>query len=201
VDLGAASENSELVYPLVKVVASDGFAEGSGQVAKMSGTEVGPPPLHEAAWEAFRTLLRRRGFERVWTIQEFLLSPVVDVMCGDWTLNWNTLAVACRKAISRRGPLISLNDPALTSATQVGASTMTDLGKLRSSIQQRGKKGLFELLETFRYREATDNRDHFYALLSCAKEGKDNVFRPDYKQEMSEVSYGMPLFSLIEDKS
>jgi hypothetical protein len=65
---------------------------------------------------------------------------------------------------------------------------MTDLGKLRSSIQQRGKKGLFELLETFRSREATDNRDHFYALLSCAKEGKDNVFRPDYKQEMSEVS-------------
>jgi hypothetical protein len=64
---------------------------------------------------------------------------------------------------------------------------MVDMGLLRADLQNHGRKDMLELLEIFRSRQATKDCDHFFALLSTAKEGTDAAFRANYNESMEQV--------------
>jgi hypothetical protein len=185
--LGPGFRDHTLVQPLLRGIASDSFSGAEGQVSRSQATEIGPPPFHSQAWIAFRELLCSPWFSRKWTIQECVLPSHVVVFCGSWNIEWDILAKAVQKASNRRTPLVTTGDAFRTLRAQSGAENVIQLGTVRDEILLGNQIGLLENLLRFRTREATDPRDHLFALLSVSSEGADPAFIPDYGSTLNNV--------------
>ncbi|KAF4334019.1 polyketide synthase [Fusarium beomiforme] len=55
--------------------------------------EYGLPEPDHPDWKALAKLWGRPWFRRVWVIQEFVLSPDVQMFCGDWEVSWSVFYV------------------------------------------------------------------------------------------------------------
>jgi hypothetical protein len=108
--LGPTFLNHTLVPLLLHAMADARFSGAQGQVSRNQASEVGPPPFHAQARSALRQLLRSPWFTRKWTIQECVLPRDVFVVCGSWSIDWDTFAIAVQKARNRRTPLVTTND-------------------------------------------------------------------------------------------
>lgn len=186
--LGPAFSNHTLIPPLLHAMADERFSGAQGQVSRSQKTEVGPPPFHAQAWSAFRELLRSPWFTRKWTVQECVLPRDVVVVCESWSIDWDTFAIAIQKASNRRTPLVTTNDALSTQATQDGANSVDQLRTIRTEFLQGTKVGMLDNLLRFRTRQATEARDHIFALRSISSDGADPAFTPDYQSALSDVT-------------
>jgi hypothetical protein len=67
----------------------------------------GEPQNFIDKWRAFTRLLDRPWFQRVWVVQEIILSHLVGVHCGAQTIRWDKLVDACQ--VVRRNNMYPLD--------------------------------------------------------------------------------------------
>jgi Heterokaryon incompatibility protein (HET) len=133
------------------------------------------PPARDTVWEPIVEFFARPWFRRVWIIQEIIVAAKVKVVCGEWTIDWNDLFSAievCDHEIKIAGDDFRFLDEKF--------AHFRILATFREWQARRTCWGLFSLLESFRYAEATLQRDRLFALLGFAADSKNPAFAPDY---------------------
>ncbi|KAI1735446.1 heterokaryon incompatibility protein-domain-containing protein [Xylaria scruposa] len=130
-----------------------------------------PLPYDEATWRSIEAILRRSWFERVWVLQEALLSgPKAVVQCGRTIVPW----VIIQKSI------IALQDremmpPTLNEVIRAYCSGITPSGG------QIGRR----LLIWGRGRQCTDPRDRVYGILGLLSDRVRDMIGVDYTKPVS----------------
>ena len=101
VHLGEEADGSELIPDFLYKGAYQQFLALTWMGENSIGTVIAPEAnkayglseMKDPIWPAFRCLLRRPWFRRVWVIQEFVFPDNVILQCGDWWIDGGWLAV------------------------------------------------------------------------------------------------------------
>ncbi|KAK4891567.1 hypothetical protein LTR27_009898 [Elasticomyces elasticus] len=109
-------------------------------------------------------LLARTYFRRIWIIQEIAKGREVQVWCGQDSIPWERLCVACAQTDDRISDINHFRTREIQSRIGVPRMLLCEA-----------------MLRTFRC-EASDQRDKVYALLGMTLDGADVVPLPDYAQ-------------------
>ncbi|KAL5313660.1 hypothetical protein ACEPPN_018081 [Leptodophora sp. 'Broadleaf-Isolate-01'] len=139
----------------------------------------GAPPSDDERWDNLADLFELPWFERVWVIQEVLVSKSVTIFVGRFELPWDMLfpaAKRCRECTRKvwaegrtfKGRRYPETDPLLV---------MTVLKTLPVDSNIRT---LLSLIGFYLSSKATRTRDHLFAVLGLATDGDDSDFDPDY---------------------
>lgn len=136
--------------------------------------------------KAFRALLRRPWFRRVWVFQEFIVAVSSRFYCGGWTATWYELFGFIEKA--GKAIWTSFDESfEQNEATGNGLSLFWWLSELRGNYWRGEKHPLLRLLNLFRWSQASRGCDHFYALLGIAQDGDNPALQPNYTLPIEEV--------------
>jgi ankyrin repeat protein len=125
--------------------------------------------------DGFEDLLRRRWFRRVWIIQEVANARSARVVCGS-------------KSVSAR--IFAIMPPLMRIRFESQCQSILDImpGPSRNHSWWTRERDLKRLLLQFQGSEASDPRDHIYALLSIASDGySNNILVPDYNKSLEDV--------------
>lgn len=151
------------------------------------------PSREDRRWACIKLLLKRPWFSRVWTFQEIVLARDALIYCGPYTIPWKKLEIFLWGLTKfSQGP--NMEDSRLNGAEDAA----WDLIKARAIIRElkEGMRttedaelvlGLFPLLDSLRFREATDPRDKVFALLNVAIDAKDSDLKANYRKSPTEV--------------
>jgi hypothetical protein len=116
----------------------------------------------DGARKAFRAMVMHGNpwWSRIWTVQESVLPASAVLLWGPLTIPWETLEIAAANLSLGEIPVIL--DRALQRHYDLIENFMYPVRGLTIS---RSPEGPLDLLQRWRYREATDPRDKVYALL------------------------------------
>ena len=165
------------------------------------------PDMNHPGWAAFRELLRRPWFHRIWIIQEFAFPNDVFMICGQWKIDatWFSLITFLNFVIAM--PLLT-GDPRIID--EINPRAMTALyyhGWIRhrqgqrngilheylSLLPQEEQAGvrytcsIRNLLSIGKMCNATDPRDHYFALLGLANDIDHSDLVADYSKSLEDV--------------
>ncbi len=144
----------------------------------------------EHKFEAVKRLLQRPYFQRVWIIQEIVLSRDAVVVCGRYSRPWEAVYDACTWLEACGLDFVALHNEHI-------------VAKCMSAWQEMGRKDpqlrLLRCLSQTRYSQATDPRDKVYCLLGIAMEGEDEYFQPDYSRALRQVYTAATRFIIEKD--
>lgn len=172
-------------------------------------TSEGLPPRDDIRWHAFKNLLRRPWFRRVWIMQEFVLPKDLVTICGHWELE-GTLLPTVVLTFTTVIPLgFILQDDAhdgsqwdvikttvvllkkhlsLRLAWGHGSVHFSDAMLQRISIPQR-HLNMIELVDWAARCQTTDPRDRFFGVFGLANDLSDHSsLLPAYDKSMREVT-------------
>ncbi|OAF99362.1 HET-domain-containing protein [Paraphaeosphaeria sporulosa] len=114
------------------------------------------PAPAASEWVEVSRMFSRPWFERLWVVQEAVLSKNLYVKCGKAVVAWEDFALWSSTAESC-GIGAFLADGAPATKNQSGLSTMNELSTLRMYLQtQETPSSLLEALVTTRYANASD---------------------------------------------
>ncbi|KAL8788288.1 MAG: hypothetical protein Q9195_007385 [Heterodermia aff. obscurata] len=147
------------------------------------------PPGSASIWRAVERFLDRPWFCRVWTYQEIVLSKASTVYCGPCKISWSDLLDAC-VAIIYAG-----------ADKYIGQKQhrVTTVGTQRDRLRNGGRTALRALLEISRDRDATEPRDHVYALRGMFDEVIARSVHVDYLASLGEVYAKAAKISIKQD--
>ena len=140
--------------------------------------------------EAFRSLIARDWFERVWTIQE-AAAPVQikSVQCGDSIIDWWGFIAAAKflsHAVVR--PDLKAYFPNAGPLGRTSLRGLFNLNNLQGLIESgRYQTDLLGTLANYRHYKATDPRDKVYALLGLVTEAVTDILVCDYSLDCRTV--------------
>lgn len=125
--------------------------------------------------QAVNGILSRTWFERIWVLQEVLVSSSVEVLCGDLKVTWSELTTAIFGWGGRNRIFLKegiKEPPILFRFAENGSRDMGDI--------------LLRYMHEARKSKSTDPRDRIYALLGLAVDvaSGNNPFRPDTPSEL-----------------
>jgi hypothetical protein len=144
---------------------------------KIAPGDQDPDIFYENVLRAFRCLLARPRWSRIWTVQKCVLPFHATIICGPFTFNWRAMlqasllfeshaASCCKPYITRSNPR---NQAVIREIRQLFAQ-LAELGALRDkqllSLPRSNPANLLKVLYRFTSRNATDDRDKIYGLLS-----------------------------------
>jgi len=136
-------------------------------------------PLIEDEKRLLNELAQLPWFRRVWVIQEVAVAREVIVQTGHTTISWSNFVAALEKCVD--------NEEMKSIIEGVGMINAIRTARSREPYHM----DLIVLLEQFRHRKATDERDKVYALLgltssSLAQEAVIQVV-PDYSKSAADI--------------
>lgn len=138
-----------------------------------------PLPFNETQIRALEELFWRPYFERLWVVQEVLLSAKAVVMCGRQETTAQSITVAA--ALLAKKPTMPSRCEGLSDGV------LPRLKQTLNVFEESRHRQLLELVRDTRGLKCVDARDKIYAVLSLARDGGDIV--PDYSLSTIEV-YG-----------
>lgn len=150
------------------------------------------PPGDSVLWTDLINFFSRPWFQRLWIIQEVVLSREVWIMCGRHILPWRRLSTPCSNMtlsgisnwLSTRAK--SIKDAEATAATPTnGWSACDQLGREQEHYQSSGGVGstLFNLIRNYRNALCQDPRDKVYGVLALTSAGQYDTIRVDYTSD------------------
>ena len=144
--------------------------------------------LHQCTYdsapvEAFRCLINRGWFERVWTVQEAATrAKTKTIQCGDSKIDWGSFITAAKflaHAIIR--PDLKIYFPDASPLRSNSLPGLFNLDHLQRFIESgRYQTDLLGILANYRHYKATDPRDKVYALLGLVTETLTDISTCDY---------------------
>jgi hypothetical protein len=122
-------------------------------------------PLESKHWVALRRLLLCAWFQRVWVIQDVVLSPDSIFIVDRQEWRWYPLQVACLRIVENSEAMDELDSlAALTGIARAGQLW------IMMTLENKKAVPLFLNKRIFEGALATDPRDLIYALLGISKE-------------------------------
>lgn len=195
--LGPDEDGSGKAMDLIAEVARehDSWFERLTQTRQFTRPLPVPLELSQPHRNALAPLLSRSYWERLWIVQEVLLSPQKLILCGDRRVDW----VEFQKFLGHQS--LHPNEEILPILKTVGASA-ANLEQIDGFFNVRGRSsdthlGLLDALSISRSRKCTDPRDHVYAVLGITR----TSIAPDYKKDTSWIWTMAALVAIEEDKS
>lgn len=167
--------------------------------------------ISDDSWQAFRNLLRRSWFTRVWVFQEVTVSTTVTVRCGSLTVPWEDICRACNLVEEFQLDIGVENNQPLHTAVLIMHETNSAYSRPKLSYPEGasaprpnaledcpimyaspGHEGnsyprLDIMLLMMRWTKATDPRDKVYALLGISSGFSSSYLKPDYSISVAET--------------
>ena len=137
--------------------------------------------IPDTRWNAFKRVITRPWFTRMWIIQEVGLAPAVTVMCGELEINWDLLVRASRFLMSGHF------EERLDYLCAVG-----HIGDINRVYKGRSYETTFiYVLDQVREQNSSDPRDKVFALLghpsAKRKSGNGTIVQADYSKTTVKV--------------
>lgn len=148
-------------------------------------------------FECVRALLIAPWWNRIWVVQEIAVSRVATVQFGTVSLPWTVFARAA-KAISKYSNAGRFFESDHWKVLSLVERQVSNIERTRMKWHADGGNDLLRLLQEFSNRQATDDRDKVYGVLSLATNGHFIV--PDYNLDTLET-YRRVALTLINDNS
>jgi hypothetical protein len=111
---------------------------------------------------AFKAMIKDGNpwWSRIWTVQEAVLPPRTTVVWGTLSIDWEILAVAALNLCTGQYPL------GFEGVRDVFVGILDDFtGPIRGLEIAKAGENVLDMLQRWRYRGATDDRDKVYALM------------------------------------
>jgi hypothetical protein len=179
--LGDESDDSDLAMDFLSFLQKRRWEFDKGGVVDRSAfRELRRSPFL-AKWKALETLLLRPWWKRVWTLQEFIVAPSLELFCGKKTIQRSAFKSAMYAIWLAGGA-----DDKLISKTAFEAGWSRR--RIHQWYQETREMPIVAALAYLGESEATDQRDRIYSLLSLAgPEDLRLIGIPDYGSSILEV--------------
>ncbi|KFY23917.1 hypothetical protein V491_02357 [Pseudogymnoascus sp. VKM F-3775] len=164
---------------------------------------LGLPKPNSKDWKVFHHFFNRPWFQRVWVIQEVVLSNSAEIVCGGWTMNWNYFITFLMESYVSRLPIFP-SEPETERFTTVPTNSSITMRLIIFMMALGAGKRNFrpwyyiDLLHRGRYALATRAHDYCYGLLGLSKELTDPNIKVDYSLPIEEVYYQFARYSVIQ---
>ncbi|KAG6364513.1 hypothetical protein INS49_006114 [Diaporthe citri] len=145
-----------------------------------------PLPFDEAQIRALEELFWRPWFERLWVVQEVLLSADAVVVCG----RQETTALSVKVAAA----LLAKKATMPSRCDGLSDGFLPRLSQILNVFEESRHRQLLELVRDTRGLKCVDDRDKVYAVLSLAKDGGE--IEPDYSLSTIEVYGQLAILSM-----
>lgn len=175
------------LFCLIRILTSRDLT--STLAAKLSSSKV--DHLSHLA-ESLRMMLISPWWQRIWVVQEVVVSKRAFIQYGPVSAPWEMLVAALPQIPTTSFPLDSAKVLAYF------ARYVRDFEYLRSEWHSRGGAPLLSLLQSFSSRRASDERDKVFALLGLVTKSQQGLVRPNYVAEVTEV-YRSTALALVRD--
>jgi hypothetical protein len=143
--------------------------------------QFGLPERNDPSWRALGALFARPWFQRIWIIQEAIVSESATVFCGSWSMEFQNFLYTLAVAVISDMPI-----PGSSTSSSGIATKMAWLMNLLRQAQDEGKKWkLIDLLHRCRTSSATDARDYVYGLLGLSADADEQALSPDYGEHVT----------------
>jgi hypothetical protein len=151
-------------------------------------------------WQAFQSLLDRSWWERIWTVQEVVLSRKPLVLCGSRSIEWSNL-IRLAESILRNYDKISEELGAHGVNAFLDSTQTFELGKAvhRSQLLEWDSLDLLQVIGHTKMYLATNDQDKIYRTLGLAIDADRMVPRPNYSHSALQT-YAQLLTSTIEQR-
>jgi hypothetical protein len=141
-------------------------------------------------WAALSKLLNQPYWTRVWIIQEIANAKKLRVMCGDREISWDDLAfMVLSFSDEQTDPFLDIPEllymngkSDLSSLIQIGLIVIS-----REQVQSKADSSIRDVLPLTISFNATDPRDHFFAIQGIVEGAIDQHLLPDYSQKTEEI--------------
>jgi hypothetical protein len=170
---------------------------------------LGIPPAQDKFFESIAALLTRAWFSRVWTLQEAVLAHHPQVMCGESVLDMTYFldAISLKYLKSAEGMALLSESYAGGSREETNgtypqslatlATGLIEIAALREILAssnhswKSSAQALYQMLLSYKRRDATDVRDFVYAYLPISSKFQQpeetDFLVPDYEKSATEV--------------
>jgi hypothetical protein len=126
------------------------------------------PALAAPEWAEVNRISSRSWFERLWVIQEAVLSRDLYLKCGKTVVGWDDFSLWCT-TVESCGIRALIESDAPEAKAQSGLSTVQELSTFRAYVQsQDTPSSLLEALVMTRYANASVAKDKVYGVLGIA---------------------------------
>ncbi|CAH0057494.1 unnamed protein product [Clonostachys solani] len=183
----------------------------SRQISCLKFTQEIPGRHLGAIFEALRTMLTARWWDRIWVVQEAVVAERMVVRYGNASMPWKMLATvaslyhqgllsATIASLYHQGLLSDCPDSVSSDDTKVLRllSRVRDLDHFRQTWRAQSQKlDLLALLRQFCNRNSSDSRDKIFALLGLCDQSQ--TLNPNYSWDEVTV-YVKYLIQIIQQK-
>ncbi|KAF3761669.1 HET-domain-containing protein, partial [Cryphonectria parasitica EP155] len=144
-------------------------------------------PVRRHLFECLKCFLVCPWWKRIWVVQEVAVSKKVIVQYGTVSACWEIFVGATNFISShhKRTTALAELEPENLKVLDLLNSQLSNLERTRQRWHEEGGTHLVHLLQEFSNREATDDRDKVYGLLSLAK--WEHGISPDYTLDVFQV--------------
>lgn len=143
------------------------------------------PAPSSPKWSKLNEFLRNPWFQRVWVIQEVVLSYSIQLVCGEKTISWLDLAMFGICMVKH--DLIQYLDPDMAARGQVLQSGCLRIEEIRGMKDYNdnfpSQSSLLSVLVEGRGAQATDLRDKVFAVMGMSS----TIINPDYTKGLFDV--------------
>lgn len=133
-------------------------------------------------FELFRAFVTCPWWSRIWVVQEIAVGSLVTIQYGTTTLPWEALVATAEVWSLPQARQLAINagiEPENLKVFALFANQLTGLEQTRTKWRAEGGIDLVRLLQEFSDRQASDDRDKVYGILSLAKQGQRYI-EPNY---------------------
>jgi hypothetical protein len=180
---GTCTKILEAVAKFTSLAGSEHLATHQLIIPRANYASLGLPEIHSPVWEAFRKLLSRPWFLRVWIIQEAVVCKSAEVICGSWKLDWKLFITSFELAIAADMPILGGGGPSRASAGRL----LFFMKVLGSGEPKFTPWKLIHLLHRCRIANATNPKDYVFGLLGLSIEAQEPTLLPNYSESVQQV--------------
>ncbi|RWA12865.1 hypothetical protein EKO27_g2232 [Xylaria grammica] len=174
----AAEDASEMLAICIKML-------GTSQAKLFEGFDP------NTVQEALVNLLSRPWFRRIWVIQEFVVSPNIDMYCGRTSCEWGSFSMMFNYSfVEAHVSWDHITPPKRKLDFFRGLTQIMQMHELRQKFHSKDSdnpppENLFWLLSRCRTAEATMPVDKVFALLNLSSKGRN--IEPDYLKSKADI--------------
>ncbi|KAF2448285.1 HET-domain-containing protein [Karstenula rhodostoma CBS 690.94] len=186
-------DNPQLAFHVLQTV-HERLIWYDGEIKANDFERLRSPALAAPEWAEVNRIFSRPWFERLWVVQEAVLSRNLYVKCGKAVVAWEDFAL-WSTTVESCGIGALLTGYAPVTKIQSGLRTMYELSTFRTYVQtQETPLSLLEALVMTRYANASVAKDKVYGVLGIASamssgtgsfEGVSAPIQPRYAEDVS----------------
>lgn len=181
-------DNPQLAFDTLQMVFSK-LQWFQGDISPEDFERLAFPALAAPEWAEVNKLFCRSWFERLWTIQEAVLSKDLYVKCGKAVVGWEDFSLWA-STMESSGLRAEMDWIAPSSDVQTGLYTLCELSSFRALSQRHvAPAQLLETLVLTRYAKASVAKDKVYGVLGIATAhsaaSTPGLIKPRYSEDVS----------------